>query len=122
MPKCACLGAILLHIVGGNSTPTQPIVVGGRKRPDFPVSFLHLNVFPVRVPDVELNVGVIPFDLTRQVYTFACHSWKTFDMARMPVTIAYSQLIARLLCRLAALPNFSIDSIHGRLNRPRWFL
>ena len=60
--------------------------------------------------------------LTRQVYIFACHSWKTFDMARMPVTIAYSQLIARLLGRLAALPNFSVDSIHGRLNRLRWFL
>ena len=60
--------------------------------------------------------------LTRQVFIFACHSWKTFDMARMPVTIAYSQLIARLLGRLAALPNFSVDSIHGRLNRLRWFL
>lgn len=60
--------------------------------------------------------------LTEQVYTFACHSWKSFDMAGMPVTIGYSQLIARLLGRLGALPHFSVDSIHGRLNRLRWFL
>jgi hypothetical protein len=60
--------------------------------------------------------------LTEQVYTFACHSWKSFDMAGMPVTIGYSQLIARLLGRLGALPHFSVDSIHGRLNPLRWFL
>lgn len=60
--------------------------------------------------------------LTEQVYIFACHSWRSFDMARMPVTIGYSQLIARLLGRLGALPHFSVDSIHGRLNRLRWFL
>lgn len=60
--------------------------------------------------------------LTKQVYIFACHSWKSFDMARMPVTIMYSQLIARLLGRLGALSNFSLDSIHGRLNRLRWYL
>src|ERR1035437_2563716 len=60
--------------------------------------------------------------LTEQVYTFAGHSWRSFDMARMPVTIAYSQLIARLLGRLGALPHFSVDSIHGRFNRLRWFL
>ncbi len=60
--------------------------------------------------------------LTEQVYTFACHSWRSFDMGRMPVTIAYSQLIARQLGRLGALPHFSVDSIHGRLNRLRWFL
>jgi hypothetical protein len=60
--------------------------------------------------------------LTKQVFVFACHSWKSFDMARMPVTIMYSQLIARLLGRLGALSNFSVDSLHGRLNRLRWYL
>lgn len=60
--------------------------------------------------------------LAEQVYIFACHSWKSFDMSGMPVTIGYSQLIARLLGRLGALPHFSVDSIHGRLNRLRWFL
>ncbi len=60
--------------------------------------------------------------LTKQIFTFSCHSWRSFDMARMPVTILYSQLIARLLGKLGALPHFSVDSIHGRLNRLRWFL
>lgn len=60
--------------------------------------------------------------LTEQVYTFASHSWKSFDMAGMPVTVGYSQLIARLLGRLGGLSHFSVDSIHGRLNRLRWFL
>jgi hypothetical protein len=60
--------------------------------------------------------------LTKQVFTFACHSWRSFDMAGMPVTILYSQWIARLLGKLTALPHFSVDSIHGRLNRLRWFL
>jgi len=60
--------------------------------------------------------------LTKQVFTFASHSWRSFDMAGMPVTILYSQWIARLLGRLTALPHFSVDSVHGRLNRLRWFL
>lgn len=60
--------------------------------------------------------------LTEQAYVFSCHSWRSFDMARMPVTIVYSQLIARLLGKLGALPHFSVDSAHGRLNRLRWFL
>lgn len=60
--------------------------------------------------------------LTKQVFNFSCHSWRSFNAAGMPVTILYSQLIARLLGRLGALPHFSTDSIIGRLNRLRWFL
>lgn len=60
--------------------------------------------------------------LTKQVFNFSCHSWRSFNPAGMPVTILYSQLIARLLGRLSALPHFSADSIVGRLNRLRWFL
>ena len=60
--------------------------------------------------------------LTEQVYTFASHSWKSFDMAGMPVTIGYSQLIARLLGRLGGIASLQRGFIHGRLNRLRWFL
>jgi len=60
--------------------------------------------------------------LTKQVFNFSGHSWRSFNAAGMPVTILYSQLIARLLGRLGALPNFSTDSIIGRLNRLRCFL
>lgn len=60
--------------------------------------------------------------LTKQVFDFSCHSWRSMNPAGMPVTILYSQLIARLLGRLGTLPHFSADSIVGRLNRLRWFL
>lgn len=60
--------------------------------------------------------------LTKQVFNFSAHSWRSFNPAGMPVSILYSQLIARLLGQLGALPGFSADSLIGRLNRLRWFL
>lgn len=60
--------------------------------------------------------------LTRQVFAFSCHSWRGFSGAPMPVTIMYSQLIARLLGKLEELPNWNPDSLIGRMNRLRWFL
>ena len=60
--------------------------------------------------------------LTKQVFNFSSHSWRSFNDSGTPVTILYSQLIARLLGRLGALQHFSTDSIIGRLNRLRWFL
>jgi hypothetical protein len=60
--------------------------------------------------------------LTKQVFNFSGHSWRSFNPAGMPVTVLYSQLIARLLGQLGALHNFSTDAIIGRLNRLRWFL
>ena len=60
--------------------------------------------------------------LARQVFHFSAHSWRSFLPASMPVTIVYSQLIARLLGNLARLPKWNSDSIRGRLGRSRWFL
>lgn len=60
--------------------------------------------------------------LTKQVFNFSGHSWRSFNASGMPVTILYSQLIARLLGQLGALPKFNADVIIGRLNRLRWFL
>jgi hypothetical protein len=60
--------------------------------------------------------------LARQVFHFASHSWRSFLPASMPVTIAYSQLIAKLLGNLSRLPQWSPDSLRGRLGRSRWFL
>ncbi len=60
--------------------------------------------------------------LTKQMFVFASHSWRSFDMSKMPVTILYSQLIARLLGRLGSLQSFGPDSISARLNRLRWYL
>lgn len=60
--------------------------------------------------------------LARQVYTFSCHSWRTFFPASLPVTIMYSELIARLLGKLSTVPSWNPSSLLGRIGTTRWFL
>ena len=60
--------------------------------------------------------------LTRQVFTFACHSWRTFLPASLPVTIQYSDLIARALGSLSQLDRWNPDVMIGRIGKTRWFL
>lgn len=60
--------------------------------------------------------------LTRQVNTFACHSWRTYFPAPLPVTILYSELIARLLGHLSGLPQWNPSQMLGRIGETRWFL
>jgi len=49
--------------------------------------------------------------LTRQVFAFACHSWRTFLPASVPVTIQYSDLIAKTLGPLSLLDKWDPDVI-----------
>ncbi|MBX3302404.1 MAG: hypothetical protein KF693_09320 [Nitrospira sp.] len=60
--------------------------------------------------------------LARQVFTFSCHSWRSFFPAPMPVTILYSELIAKLLGHLAPIPRWNPDVMLGRIGTTRWFL
>lgn len=60
--------------------------------------------------------------LAKQAYAFSDHSWRGFLPVSMPVTISYSQLIARMLGRLNQVPHWNPDSMLGRLGRSRWFL
>jgi hypothetical protein len=60
--------------------------------------------------------------LARQVYTFSCHSWRSFFPATVPVTILYSELIARLLGQLSTLPTWDPDVMLNKIGRTRWFL
>ncbi len=60
--------------------------------------------------------------LARQVHLFASHSWRSFFPAEMPVTIKYSDLIARLLGNLGTLSNWNPDVMVGRIANTRWFL
>jgi hypothetical protein len=60
--------------------------------------------------------------LSRQVFAFACHSWRSFLPAPRPVTILYSDLLARLLGRLETVPRWNPDCMLGRIGRTRWFL
>jgi len=60
--------------------------------------------------------------LAKQAFQFTSHSWRTFLPASLPVTIAYSELIARLLGDLSRLTKWSPDVLRGKLGRSRWFL
>jgi len=60
--------------------------------------------------------------LGRQAYAFACHSWRSFLPAPMPITILYSQLVAEGLRDLSTLSVWSDDAIVGRIGRTPWFL
>ncbi|MCU1338038.1 MAG: stem cell self-renewal protein Piwi domain protein [Bryobacterales bacterium] len=60
--------------------------------------------------------------LTRQVFAFACHSWRTFLPGSVPVTIQYSALIAKTLGHLSLLDKWNPDVMLGRIGKTRWFL
>lgn len=60
--------------------------------------------------------------LTRQVFTFACHSWRTFLPASVPVTIQYPNLIAKALGHLSLLDRWNPEVMLGRIGKTRWFL
>jgi hypothetical protein len=60
--------------------------------------------------------------LARQVYAFSCHSWRSFFASGMPVTILYSELIAKILGNLANVTNWNPDSLLDRIGKTRWFL
>jgi hypothetical protein len=61
--------------------------------------------------------------LTRQVSDFACHSWRTYDRARMPITLLYADEIAKQLAGLERTPGWDpeIASVGTIMRRP-WFL
>lgn len=60
--------------------------------------------------------------LTRQAFEFSGHSWRMFSPAPHPITIHYSELIARLLTGLRHVPNWDPDAMLGPIGRTRWFL
>jgi hypothetical protein len=60
--------------------------------------------------------------LTRQVFTFSCHSWRSFFPSPMPVTIMYSELIAKMLGQLGTVSRWNPNAMLGRIGETRWFL
>jgi len=60
--------------------------------------------------------------LARQVVAFSSHSWRSFLPAPLPVTVHYSDLVARLLGRLQRLSRWNPDAMLGRIGKTRWFL
>jgi len=60
--------------------------------------------------------------IARQAFNFSCHSWRTFSSAPLPVTILYSELIARLLRELEDVSDWDPDAMLSLIGRTRWFL
>lgn len=60
--------------------------------------------------------------LTRQAFEFANHTWRMFTPAPLPITIHYSELIARLLTGLRHVPEWDPDTMLSPISRTRWFL
>lgn len=60
--------------------------------------------------------------LTEQVLKFTSLSWRSTHPAGKPVTIYYSELIARDLARLRYIPDWSPAMLNVKLRASRWFL
>lgn len=61
--------------------------------------------------------------LTEQIFSFTYISWQTFNLISMPVTIMYSDMIARLLGRLRPVKNWNANILEtSDLCNSLWFL
>ncbi|QQR75624.1 MAG: stem cell self-renewal protein Piwi domain-containing protein [Holophagales bacterium] len=60
--------------------------------------------------------------LSSQLYSFASHSWRSYFPNPMPVTISYSDLIARSLGWLNQLPGWNDSVMIGKMGQSQWFL
>lgn len=60
--------------------------------------------------------------LTTQLYNFSAHSWRSYFPNPMPVTISYSDLIARNLGWLNQLPGWNDSIMIGKIGQSQWFL
>lgn len=60
--------------------------------------------------------------LSAQIHCFASHSWRSYFPNPMPVTISYSDIIARNLGWLNQLPGWSDSVMIGKIGQSQWFL
>ena len=90
----------------------QPLI----KRPSAPLPHpLHVRLHP------QSTFKDLAY-LTGQVLKFTSLSWRSTLPARKPVTIYYSELIAELLARFRAVPDWSPAVLNTKLRASRWFL
>lgn len=60
--------------------------------------------------------------LARQVFDFTCLSWRTLLPSPLPISVLYSDLVARNLLQLRDVSIWSPETILGPVGRSRWFL
>jgi hypothetical protein len=69
----------------------------------------------------QSSYGALDY-LAEQVLKFTSLSWRSTLPCTDPVTIYYSELIAGLLARLRAVPDWSPSMLNVKLRASRWFL
>lgn len=60
--------------------------------------------------------------LGRQVFRFACHSWRGFSPSPLPITLLYASRIARLLTQLKDVSDWDPDAMLDSIGRTPWYL
>lgn len=60
--------------------------------------------------------------LSNQIFNFSAHSWRSYFVAPLPVTIMYSNLIAYSLGWLNQLPKWDNSCLFQKTGRAKWFL
>jgi hypothetical protein len=60
--------------------------------------------------------------IAQQILDFSWASWRSFGPANTPVTIFYSQLIAKMTRELQHVPGWSPDVLNTHLKSSKWFL
>ncbi len=60
--------------------------------------------------------------LSAQLHSFASHSWRSYFPNPLPVTISYSELVARNLGWLNQLPGWNDSVMIGKIGQSQWFL
>lgn len=60
--------------------------------------------------------------LSQQVFNFAAMSYRSFSSAPLPVTIWYSQMIAKILGNMRDIKGWDSDFLLNKLKYNRWFL
>lgn len=60
--------------------------------------------------------------LARQVFDFSCLSWRRLLPSPTPITVLYSDLVAKNLQLLAGVSGWSSEHVLGPIGRTRWFL
>jgi hypothetical protein len=60
--------------------------------------------------------------LSQQAYEFSCISWRSFNPSTQPVTVFYSELMARLNSRLRQVGAWNQELVRTKLSRKLWFI
>lgn len=60
--------------------------------------------------------------IAKQVFDLSFMSWRTFMPTTRPVSIAYPNMVVKLLGDLREIPNWNPDILTTRLRESRWFL